>query len=104
MQTQNMDFVRKVGKLNIHTFDSLSRCSSQTWVQKLDTYFKLNGMMESKAIIFPTLHLEGEAHEWSYHGLVTLGHNRMTYYLEFTERLMEGFYLWDPKLQFRDFT
>jgi hypothetical protein len=57
----------------------------------LDTYFKLNPMTESEAISFATLHLDGEAHEWWYHGLVTLGHNHITSYLEFTERLMERF-------------
>jgi hypothetical protein len=77
-QTQNMDFIKKVGKLNIPPFDGSSKCSTQAWVQKLDTYFKLNPTRESKAINFATLQFEGEAHEWWYHGLVTLGHNRMT--------------------------
>jgi hypothetical protein len=61
-------------------------------------------MTESEAISFATLHLEGEAHEWWYHGLVTLGHNRITSYLEFTERLMERFDRRDPELHFRDLT
>jgi hypothetical protein len=103
-QTQNMDFIKKVGKLNIPTFDGSSRCSAQAWVQKLDTYFKLNPMTESEAISFATLHLDGEAHEWWYHGLVTLGHNHITSYLEFTERLMERFDRRDPELHFRDLT
>jgi hypothetical protein len=76
-QTHNMDFIKKVGKLNIPTFDGSSRCSAQAWVQKLDTYFKLNPMTESEAISFATLHLDGEAHEWWYHGLVTLGHREV---------------------------
>jgi hypothetical protein len=67
-QTHNIDFIKKVGKLNIPTFDGSSQCSAQAWVQKLDTYFKLNPMTESEAINFATLHLEGEAHEWWYHG------------------------------------
>jgi hypothetical protein len=46
-QTHNMDFIKKVGKLNIPTFDGSSRCSAQAWVQKLDTYFKLKSMTES---------------------------------------------------------
>jgi hypothetical protein len=104
VQTQNMDFIKKVGKMNIPTFDRSSRCSSQAWVQKLDTYFKLNLMTESKAIIFTTLHLDGEAHEWWYHGMVTLGHSHITSYLVFTERLMERFDRRDPKLHFRDLT
>jgi hypothetical protein len=87
-QSQNMDFIKKVGKLNIPTFDGLSRCLAQEWVQKLDTYFKLNLMTELESIDFATLHLDGEAHEWWYHELVTLGHNHITSYLEFTERFV----------------
>jgi hypothetical protein len=104
MQPQNMDFIKKVGKLTIPSFDGSSRCSAQAWVQKLDTYFKLNQMTESEAISFATLHLEGEAHEWWHHGLVTLGHNRITSYMEFTERLMVRFDRRDPELHFRDLT
>jgi hypothetical protein len=32
VQTQNMDFIKKVGKMNIPTFDGSSRCSAQAWV------------------------------------------------------------------------
>jgi hypothetical protein len=64
---QNIDFIRKVGKLTIPSFDGSTKCSSRAWVQKLDTYFQLNQMSESEAISFTTLHLEGEAHEWWYH-------------------------------------
>jgi hypothetical protein len=103
-ETQNMDFIKKVGKLNIPTFDGSSRCSTQAWVQKLDTYLKLNLMTETKAINFATLHLDVEAHEWWYHGLLTLGHNHITSYLEFTEWLMERFDRRDPELHFRDLT
>ena len=99
-----MDFIKKVGKLTIPSFDGSSKCSAQVSVQKLDTYFKLNPMTESKVISFATLHLEGEAHEWWYHGLVTLGHNHFTSYLEFKERLMERFDWRDLKLHFRDLT
>ena len=70
----------------------------------LDTYFKLNPMTESKDISFTTLHFDGEAHEWWYHGLVTLGHSDIISYLEFTERLMERFDRRDPELHFRDLT
>jgi len=60
-----MDFIWKVGKLTIPSFDGSSKCIAKAWVQKLDTYYKLNQMTETKAISFATLHLEGEAHEWS---------------------------------------
>ena len=59
-------------------------------------------MTELEAISFATLHLEGEAHEWWYHGLVTLGHNRITSHTEFTERLMDRFDKRDPEIHFRD--
>jgi hypothetical protein len=59
-------------------------------------------MIETKAINFTTLHMEGEAHEWWYHGLATLGHSHMTSYREFTDRLMERFDRKDPKIHFRD--
>jgi hypothetical protein len=59
-------------------------------------------MTEAEAISFATLHLEGEAHEWWYHGLVTLGHDHITSYKEFTERLMDRFDRRDPEIHFRD--
>jgi hypothetical protein len=59
-------------------------------------------MTETKALSFTTLHLKGEAHEWWYHGLVTLGHSRITSYREFTGRLMDRFERKDLKLHFMD--
>ena len=43
------------------------------------------------AIKIVALHLEGEAHDWRFHGLSTLGHANMTAYSEFTRRLVERF-------------
>jgi hypothetical protein len=65
-------------------------------------YYKLNQMIEIEAISFVTLHLEGEAHEWWYHGLVTLGQSRITSYREFTDRLIDRFDSKDPEIHFRD--
>jgi len=59
-------------------------------------------MIDTEAISFMTLHLKGEAHKWWYHGLVTLGHSRITSYREFTDRLMERFDRKDPEIHFRD--
>jgi hypothetical protein len=59
-------------------------------------------MTETEAISFATLHLEGEAHEWWYHGLVTLGHSHITFYREFTDRLMDRFDRKDLEIHFRD--
>jgi hypothetical protein len=59
-------------------------------------------MNETEAISFTTLHLEGEAHEWWYHGLVTLGHSCITSYMDFTDKLMDKFDKKDPEIHFRD--
>ena len=59
-------------------------------------------MTEIEAISFASLHLEGEAHEWWYHGLVTLGHGRITSYRDFMERLMDRFDKGGPEIHFRD--
>jgi hypothetical protein len=59
-------------------------------------------MTETEAINFVTLHLEGESHEWRYHGLVTLGHSRIISYREFTNRLMDRFDRKDPEIHIRD--
>jgi hypothetical protein len=48
-------------------------------------------MIEEEEIKFSTLHLEGEAHEWWYHGLVTLGHTNITSYVNITHSLMDRF-------------
>ena len=85
-----------MGKLTNPNFDGTSSCSAKIWVQKLDTYFQLNPMTETDAIKLATLHLDREAHEWWYHGLVTLGHNTITSYSDFTQRLMEHFDKKDP--------
>jgi hypothetical protein len=101
-QGHNLDFIRKVGKLTIPSFDELSKYIARAWVQKLDMYYKLNLMTETKAISFTTLHLEGEAHEWLYHGLVTLGHSHITSYREFTDRLMDRFDRKGLEIHFKD--
>ena len=44
-----------------------------------------------EAIKIAMLHLEGEAHDWWFHGLYTLGHANVTAYSEFTRRLVESF-------------
>jgi hypothetical protein len=81
---QNFDLMRKVGKLSMPSFEISTRSIARAWVHNLDTYFQINLMTEAEEINFSTLHLDGEAHEWWYHGLVTLGHASITYYEEFT--------------------
>ena len=93
---------RTIGKLTIPTFEGNQGGPTRNWVQKLDTYFQLNPVIETDAIKLPTLHLDGEAHEWWYHRLVTLGHNTITSYTDFTQRLIERFDRKDPEVHFRE--
>ena len=51
----------------------------------------MNNVPEMEAIKIATLHLEGEAYDWWFHGLYTLGHANVTAYSEFTRRLVERF-------------
>jgi hypothetical protein len=59
-------------------------------------------MAETDAIKLATLHLEGEAEDWWYHGMSTLGHARIVTYAEFTGRLVHRFDRRDPELSLRD--
>jgi hypothetical protein len=59
-------------------------------------------MAETDAIKLATLHLEGEAQDWWYHGMSTLGHAHIVTYAEFTGRLVHRFDRRDPELSFRD--
>jgi hypothetical protein len=101
-RTPNHELQKTLGKVTIPNFDGSSKCSARTWVQKLDTYFQLQQMTEMEAIKLATLHLDGEAHEWWYHGLVTLGHAGITSYLDFTQRIIERFDRKDPEIHFRE--
>ena len=59
-------------------------------------------MIETDAIKLASFHLDGEAHEWWYHRLVTLGHNTITSYTDFTHMLIERFDRKDPEVHFRE--
>ena len=52
-------------------------------------------MAEVDAIKLATLHL-GEAHDWWYHRMTTLGHAHVITYAEFTRRLVHRFDRKDP--------
>lgn len=62
----------------------------------------INPMPKDEAIKFAALHLEGVAHEWWHHRMVTLGHDQLTSYADFTERLIDHFDGKDPKLNFKE--
>ena len=73
-----------MGRFFLLTYDRPSKCSAKAWVENLDIYFQLNQMTEVEAIRVAALHLEGEAHDWWFNGMATLGHSAVTMYVEFT--------------------
>ena len=50
------------------------------------------------------LHLEGEAQDWWFHGLTTLGHHHITSYSAFSKKLVERFDPRDPEAHFAKIT
>ena len=80
---QNQDLQHSLGRLFMPSYDGSPKCTTKAWVEKLDTYFQLNRVSEMEAIKIAALHLEGEAHEWWFHGLSTLGHASVTSYADF---------------------
>ena len=69
-----------MGRFFLPKFDGSSTCSAKSWVEKLDIYFELKKFLEMEAIEIAALHFEGEAHNWWFHGLSTLGHANVTAY------------------------
>ena len=59
-------------------------------------------MPEEEAIKYVAIHLDGLTHEWWHHDMVILGHNQITSYKEFIEKLIERFDTKDPELQFKE--
>ena len=80
-----------MGRLFFPKFDGSSSNSAKESVEKLDIYFQLNKVSETKSIKITTLHFEGEAHNWWFHGLSTLGPINVNTYAKFTRRLVERF-------------
>ena len=75
-----MEIPHASSRFHLPTFDGSSNSSTKSWVEKLDIYFQLNQMSETEAIKVATLHLDGEAQDWWFHGMVTLRHSTvMTY-------------------------
>ena len=92
-----------MGRLFHPTFNGSSKSSSKARVKKLDVYFQLNQMMEG-AIKIATMHLEGEARDWWFHGLTMMGHARVTTYKDFTRRALECFERRDLEEHFGELT
>lgn len=97
---QGIDLQCTVGRLFLPTLDGSSKSSARVWVEKLDVYFQLNQMMKGEAIKLTLLHWEGEAHDWWFHGLTTMGHVEVTTYEDFTKRALELFERKDPEEHF----
>ena len=89
-----------MGRLFLPNFDGSSSSYTKAWVEKLDIYFQLNKVPQVEAIKIAALHFEGEAHNWWFHGLSTLGHINVNTYAEFARILVERFDRKDPKAPF----
>ena len=76
--------------------------TAQAWIHKLDTFLVVRPMTEIEAIKYVTFHLEGVAHDWWYHGMVTLQHNQLLEYQEFVDRLVQIFNKKDLEVYFRE--
>ena len=59
-------------------------------------------MPEEEAIKYAEIHLDGLAHEWWHHDMITMGNAHITSYVEFTERLVEHFDRKDLELHFKE--
>lgn len=70
----------------------------QAWIHKFDTFLEIRPMSEVEAIKYVMLHLEGDSHDWWYHGMVTLQHNQVTSYQDFVDKLLERFDQKDPEV------
>ena len=70
----NHELKYTMGKVTIHSFYSSSQMSASAWLQKLSVYSQLNPMVEEDALKMAIVHLEGEASDWWFHGVRTLGH------------------------------
>ena len=59
-------------------------------------------MVEEDALKMDILHLEGEASDWWFHGLRTLGHHNIFSYEGFSNALMDIFERKDLELHFNE--
>ena len=77
---------------------------ARAWLQKLNTYFTLSPMMEEDSLQFTILHLEGTTHDWWNYGLITQGHQNITSYEEFSQKLIKRFDRKHPQENFKKLT
>ena len=48
-------------------------------------------MTEGDALQFTILHLEGTTHDWWHHGVITPGHQNITSYEQFSQKIIKRF-------------
>lgn len=72
-------------------FDESNKISKRAWLEKLQTYLNINPMDEEKGLQNMTMCLDGVAYEWWHHGLITLGHNEVTTFQEFIQKMLKRF-------------
>ena len=97
-RNQNFELRKKVEKLSLPSYDASRKMIARAWVQKVDTYLQLNPMPKEEAIKYAAIHLDGPAHEWWHHVMVTLGHTQITSYEEFAKKLIKSFDTRNPEL------
>ena len=83
----NYELNNSIWKTTLPYFDGTSNCSVSSWIQKMDKHFQLNPKAERDAIKLESLHIDGEAIEWWFHGMKTLGHDQVVTYEQFTRKL-----------------
>ena len=66
-----------MGKVTIFSLVGSSQMYASAWLQKLSVYFQLNPMIEEDPLKISILHIEGEASDWWFYGIITLGHDQI---------------------------
>ena len=92
----------KISKFTAHTIDGTNKISARAWLQKLQTFFTLNPMKENDVVQFASLHREDAAYDWWYHGMTTQGHDQVTTFDDFSQRVMDRFDLKDNDEYFKE--
>ena len=76
--------------------------SACTWLQRLSVYFQLNPIVEEDAFKIVILHIEGEASDWWFHGIINLGDDHILSNEGLFNALMDIFERKDPELPFKE--
>lgn len=79
-RTNQFELKQATSKLTMTHFDGSGKVTARAWIHKLDTYLALRPMSKEDDVRFAVLHLDGAAHDWWYHGLVSLQHDQVRTY------------------------